>query len=122
VLEVEQFNFEHVTRGRPLDGDRSRERVDRVEAHVGHVRGRRFEVELAVDSVATLEPDHLARLDRQDGVEAVVEAAVDVRFVVAQMVVDGVACHTVTHAKASQIASQAGNLTPRRTRSRRRCR
>ena len=57
VLEIQQLYLQHVARLCALDRDRSGQRVDRVEAHVHHVRGGRLHVDLAVDGGPTLEPD-----------------------------------------------------------------
>jgi hypothetical protein len=78
--------------------------MNRVEAHVREVLGGRLRVELSIDCVATLEPDHVAVFDRQNWVQRPVPGAVDVAFGVREMVVDRVtACSVVRLARVAGI-------------------
>ena len=90
MLAIEEFDFEDVARLRALDRHRPRERVDGIEAHVRNVLDGGLDVDLVIDRVAALEPDDVAGFDGQNGVEAVVPRAVDVRVAITQSVVNRV--------------------------------
>ena len=90
MLAIEEFDFEDVARLRALDRHRPRERVDGIEAHVRNVLNGGLDVDLAIDRVAALEPDDVARFDGQNWVEAVVPRAVDVLVAITQLVVNRV--------------------------------
>jgi hypothetical protein len=64
--------------------------MDRVETHVGDVFGGRLDVDLAVDRIAALEADYLARFDSKGGIKTRVPGSVDVLLAVAQSVIDAV--------------------------------
>jgi hypothetical protein len=105
VLEAEQFDLEDVARFGALDGDRTGERVDRVEAHVPELLGGRVGAGLPVDGVAALEADDLAGFDCDRRFDAVVPDVVDVLVVVGQIVVDSVALRHMTRVGGGRYKS-----------------